>query len=165
MTIEDDLNVENFIFSIKNMSSRDRNKITANKLQDLIVQYADQKKDDTFTKLESRISILETQYVSVNAAEIHNIASIKNLQKDINDIKDSSTSTSSSPTSSDFTEKISELEGKFAIMQKQVGSSKSSSTYASTISMLLAVTFILSIVSVCVCRSVSSVCVPRSVSQ
>ena len=76
----DDLTAENFIQAIKSMSPRDRHKIRAEKLIELILTLRDDVETDGITSLEKRIYELEAKYDFVKTETISNSVNLENLR-------------------------------------------------------------------------------------
>ena len=74
-----DLTPDNFIRFIKNMNPRHRNKLTADRLIELILQRADLE-DNQNTKLENRPNDLETKFETLKAESLTNTLEIEKIK-------------------------------------------------------------------------------------
>ena len=78
------LNVENFISEIKKMSDRDRNKLRATELIELIVQLPDiQSKDSKLDELSTKVEGLVACIQNADSCSAYNAALIINLEANI----------------------------------------------------------------------------------
>ena len=75
----EDLTPENFIRSIKHMNPRQRNKLNAERLIELILQRADIE-DNLNTKIENRLKDLETKFDVMKAETLTNAVEIEKLK-------------------------------------------------------------------------------------
>ena len=84
--MEDILTADNFVELIKSMNARDRHKIRAEKLIELILTLEVGKIDnnsDVITSMEKRISELELKYDIVKTDSRNNAVDIENIRRDI----------------------------------------------------------------------------------
>ena len=83
------LNVEDFISEIKKMSDRDRNKLRATELMELIIQLPDmQSKDSKLDQLSTKVEGLIACIQNADSRSANNAALIINLEANIKIHKD-----------------------------------------------------------------------------
>ena len=82
----EDLAVGNFIDIIKNMADRDRKKIRADRLIELIIQLPDTGNNETYCLLEARITRIEQQYDLLKIDTLNNTKDIGKCTETIDSI-------------------------------------------------------------------------------